>query len=568
MDILGAFMVPVAIVAVVLSLIGVLMFVSRNYMRCPPNQVLVLYGRKHQWTDENNNVVTRGYRLITGGAAFRLPLLEESQELSLAMFQVPVRVEKSPNKDGVRVTVDAVANVKISSDQGPLGSAVEQFLGKTQQEIEVIIHSTLEGIVRQLIGTLSIEEMVREREQIAHKVIELTGSELAKLGVECKNFVIARVEDSEGYIEALGRKRAAEVLRDAQIGEAEAQREATIKSSTAKREAEQKRLENDQQVAEAEKELAVKRATYDALVKAEQAKAALAGQIASAERAKDLKKKEVEVEQAAAEAQTFVVQKQAELAEKQAALAEKQLVASKIKPAEAARDAMKIEAEGEKQAAILRAEAAREAAKLAAEGKALAAAQDAEAAKSRAEAATSEAEATKALAGAQKVKLQSEGEGHAEAEAALVQKRGEAEGAAIRAKLLAEAEGIQKKNEALERMSEGAKLILVLDRMPDLIDRGGEALAKALGPAFQSVGAGLAAVDKIEIIDFGGNGNGSGTALQRFMLAIPELALKVATEAGKTGVDVRPMLAKLGIQMLGNAATGTNDGSPNPPAST
>lgn len=560
MDILGSFMVPIAVVAVVLSLLGVLMFVSRNYMRCPPNKVLVLYGRKHRWTDESGKEVTRGYRLITGGAAFRLPLLEESQELSLAMFQVPVRVENSPNKDGVRVTVDSVANVKISSDQGPLGSAVEQFLGKRQEEITHIIHSTLEGIVRQLVGTLSIEQMVREREEIAHKVIELTGSELAKLGVECKNFVITKVEDEQGYIEALGRKRAAEVKRDAEIGEAEAQREATIRSSTARREADQKRLENDQQVAEAEKELAVKRATYDALVKAEQAKAALAGQIASAERAKDLKKKEVEVEQAAAEAQTFVVQKQAELAEKQAALAEKQLVATKIKPAEAARDAMKIEAEGDKQAAVLRAEAAREAAKLEAEGKALAAKQDAEAAKSRAEAAASEAEATKALAGAEKVKLQSEGEGRAEAEAALVQRRGEAEGTAIRAKLLAEAAGVKAKNDALAQMSDGARLILILDRMPELIEQGGDALAKALGPAFQSVGAGLAAVDKIEIIDFGGNGNGSGTALQRFMLAIPELALKVATEASKTGVDVKPLFAKLGIKVLDSATTGTGDG--------
>lgn len=573
MGILSSIGVPIAIVAMGIALIGVLVFVSRNYLRCPPNEVLVLFGRKHT-IQVDGKPVTRGYRLVTGGAAFKFPLLEGVQRLSLAVIQIVVRIERAPNKDGVPVTVNSVANVRLASDPALLGAAVEQFLGKSEQDIQTIIHKTLEGIVRQLVGTLTVEEMVRDRESISRKVIDLTGAELAKLGVKCENFVFTEVSDDKGYIEALGKKRAAEVKRDAEIGEAEAQRDSMLKSSEAKREGEERRLENEAKVAAAQRDLAVKQAQFLAETEGEKARAALAGQIATADRTKELKLKLVAVEQAEVEARTGV-------AEKQAALAEKELVTTQIRPAEAARESAAITAEGEKKAALIRAEAARQATIIQAEGQATAA-------ESQAKAAAQEALAIKARADAAKHKLTAEGEGTAAAQAALTEQngraeaevtrlrltaeadgtrakllaaaegarvQGEADGTAIKARLLAEAEGVDAKNKALAQMSEGARLILVLDRMPEILEQGGDALAKALGPAFQGVGAGLAAVDKIEIIDLGGGNGQGGSAVERFALAMPRIVIKMLTEGRALGVDVEGLLARAGIRM-------TKDGAP------
>lgn len=577
MGIIGSFGVPIAILAIVIAFISVIVFVSRNYLRCPPNEVLVLFGRKHQSTSHDGQAVTRGYRLITGGAAFRLPLLEQAERLSLAVFQITVDVKNAPNKDGVPVTVSSIANVRLASDQALLGAAVEQFLGKSQTEIQTIIHRTLEGIVRQLVGTLSIEDMVRDRQVISSKVIDLTGSELAKLGVKCENFVFTEVTDSKGYIEALGRTRAAEVKRDAEIGEANAQREAMVKASEARRLGENARLDNEAQIADATRVLEVKKAKYNAEVMAEQAIAALAGQIATADRAKELKLKLVAVEQAEVEARTGV-------AERQAALAEKELVTTQIRPAEAARDAAAITAEGEKQAVIIRAEAARQAAIIQAEAAATAA-------KSGTEAAQQEAAAIKAMADAEKVRLTAHGEGQAaaeatrakligtaeadairargEAEGTAIRARGEAEGVAIKARLLAEAEGVDAKNKALEKMSDGSRLILVMDRLPQILEQGGEALAKALTPAFQAVGSGLAAVDSIQIVDLGGGGMSGGGAVERFAMAVPSTVLRLITEGRALGVDMEGLLAKIGLRMAKvkpELAHGADDGGAGTPS--
>ena len=289
-------------------------------------------------------------------------------------------------------------------------------------------------------------------------------------------------------------------------------------------------------IAAAQRDLAVKQAEYKANVEAEQARAALAGGIATAEREKELRTAQAEADEAQAEAQ-------AKGAIRQAELAEKTLIAEKIKPAEAERDAMKIRAEGEKQAKVIAAEATKEAAVT--EAKALAGVAEA-----RAEAAENDAKAIKAKADADGHAKKALGEGQATAEATLIRQRGEAEGAAIGARLNAEAEGIQKKNAALAQMSDGARMILILDRLPEVLDHAGDALAKALTPAFQAMGAGLAAVDKIEIVDLGGgSAREGGSPLERFALSIPMIALKVATEAGKMGVDVRALFAKAGIKL-------------------
>jgi flotillin len=224
---------PVIVVVVLIlsfAMLGVLWALAKRYKKVPPNEVLVVYGRR---TREG-----RGYRVVAGGAAFIIPLLEDYSTISLNLIQVPLKIENTPNIDGVLITVEAVGNVKISSDPELLGAAIERFLGYGIAEIERQIHDILEGQLRQIIGTLRVEEIVQKREKITEQVTQNAAIDLAKIGIRCDLILVNRISDNQGYIEALGKKRTAEVIRDASIGQAEAERDATIRASNARREGE------------------------------------------------------------------------------------------------------------------------------------------------------------------------------------------------------------------------------------------------------------------------------------------------------------------------------------------
>ena len=561
---ISMFATPVVIGAIVLAIVSLIMFVSRNYLKCAPNAVLVLYGRKNKYVDQGETIV-KGFRVIAGGAAFRIPLLEQAQFMSLELMQVDVGSTNAPNKDGVLVNVEAIANVKVSSDSLKLTSAVERFLGKSEDEIKEIVQNILEGNLRQIVGTLTIEDIVRDREKMAQSVLDATQAELDRIGIVCDNFVIRNISDKEGYIDSLGKAKTAQVIRDATIGKAEADREAAVKSSVARREAEEARLQNEALISASSRDLEVKRAKYQQEIAAEQARAALAGEIARTEREKELVQNRANVKRTEVEAMTQV-------SDKEAALKEKDLITNVIRPAEAERNAASIRAEGKKQADLIAADGERQSAIIRADGQA----------KAKVEIARAEADATRATAEAERVRITAEGEGAAAAEAAKkrleglaeaevvkakllaeadgVQRRGEAEGAAIKArgaaegaaiqaKLLAEADGIRAKNEALERMSEGARYILVLEKLPGILDHGGDALSKALTPACQAIGQGLAGIDKVQILDMGSNGkNGGAGGIEQFALTVPRSLLQCAETAKAGGFDPARRLSKIGMQ--------------------
>lgn len=542
-NIIGGFGIPLVIIAVGVAMLSVIMMVARNYKKCPPSEAMVLSGRKHNIVDAGGKVIGKqGFRLVVGGAAFRFPLLERIDYLSLEVFQVEFSVQKTPNVDGVAVSVDAVANLRISSQPNILAIAVGQLLRKGPQQIMEICRNTLEGQLRQIVGTLTVEDMVRDREKITQQVLAVAELELAKTGIELVNFTIKGIFDEEGYIEAMGKTKTAEVKRDAEIGQANAKRAATIAASTALREGEQTRLDNEAQVAKAARDLAIKQADYQAETDQAKAKAALAGQMQTAQVERELKVRLAEVEEADAQARIAV-------AEQQAARREKELITEQIKPAEATRTAAVIKADGEAQATVK-----------AAEGKAKASVTEAE----------GTASAVKMIAEADKVKLQAEGEGQAAAAAANkkqvglaeaevtkarmlaeaegTSKKGEAEGVAIQAKLLAEAMGLQKKNEALSALSEGAKLILILEALPKIIDEAGEAGQKICAAMFEQVGAGLSRIDSVHIVDMGGGKGGNGTSpVANFALAIPEVVFGFMQKLRATGIDVDGIMKKLGI---------------------
>lgn len=567
-EFLSKFGLPLVVIGSALAVVGIIRLVVRNYRKVSPNEVLVVSGRGTQGEDGTR----KGYRVVQGGATFVWPVFETAQLMPLGLMQIEVGIKNAPNMDGVPIEVSAIANVKIATKREMLMAAVERFLGKDPEEIPVIIKGVLEGTLRQMIGTLTIEEIVRKRESLAAKIVEITSEELGKIGVVCDNFVISDVTDAKGYIEAMGAKRVAEVKRDAQIAQAEATRTATIKTSDANREAEQTKLANQQQVASAQRDLALKQAAFLKETATAQAEADLAGEIAKTATEQRLVTEQAKVQAVNAEQLTLV-------AEKEALRKEKELVATSIKPAEAAREAARINADAERIKLEINAEAQKKKAVIdanaAAEALTLKTRAEAEAAKTRAQA---EAEATRARADAERARLTAEGEGHAaaeaaskrqlglaeaeilkakqladaeskqrllEAEAAGARAKGEAEGIAIRARLLAEAEGIDAKNKALATMSEGAKLVLILDRMPDVIDHAGVALEKALTPVSNAVGSGLAAIDEVRIIDLGGSKDGKAgdSALAEYAGIAPSTVLKATQVLTAFGLDV-PTLAQ------------------------
>jgi flotillin len=510
----GLTLLPALLALVALVVFVVFLTAARNYIKVPPNKVAVFYGRKRKTADGKEI----GFRLITGGAGWRWPVLESVTYLDLTIFPIDLDVRDVPNVDGVLVSVQAVANVKIRSDGQSLIAAAERFLGRSPAEIKEIAYKNLEGHLRSIVGRLTVEEIVRDRAKFNQEVLSEATSDLARIGLSVDVLTIQKVFDAEGYIEALGKRRTAEVKRDAQIGEALASREATIQSTTALREGKERENENLALVAQAEKSRDVFKATYEAEVQAQQARSHQAGPLAEAQARQQVVQQEVQVE-------LLRTQKQTEVAEAEAFKREKQLLAEVVKPAAAA-----------KQQVILQAEAAKEREILEAEGHKTAVITVAEAEKQKlVMEGLGQAEALKAKllaeADGAKAKLLAEAEGN---RAKLL-----AEADGIRAKLLAEAEGAMKKAQAFAALDESAKTMLVLERFPEVI--------RAFAPVAGAVAAPLGNIDKLVMVDGGGGGEGS-SPLNRLAGTVPATMFNLIQNAQALGLDVSALLGKVGVK--------------------
>ena len=505
-------LLPVLLALAVLVVFVVFMTAVRNYIKVPPNKVAVFFGRKHRAADGGQV----GFRLVTGGASLRWPIFESVSYLDLNIFSIDLDVRDVPNKDGVLVSVQAVANVKIRSDEVSLTAAAERFLGRSTDEIKQMAYKNLEGHLRSIVGRLTVEEIVRDRAKFNQEVLTEAAADLAKIGLGVDVLTIQKVADAEGYIEALGKKRTAEVKRDAQIGEALAAREATIQSTTALREGKETENQNLALVAQAEKERDVRKAQYDAEVQAQQARSHQAGPLSEAKAKQEVIAQEVEVE-------VIRMGKQTEVAEAAALQREKALLAEVVKPAEAQKIQTILQAEAAKQREILDAEGHKTAVITIADGEKQRLAMEGMGA-----------------ADALKAKLLAEAEGNkakllAEAEGTRAKLLAEAEG--IKAKLLAEAEGALKKAQAFAEIDEGARTMLVLERLPDVI--------KAFAPVAGAVAAPMGNIDKVIMIDGGGEG---ASPLRRFADTVPTTMFSVMQTAQSLGIDISGLLKKLGVQ--------------------
>ncbi|HEY1273499.1 MAG TPA: SPFH domain-containing protein [Thermoleophilaceae bacterium] len=190
---------------------------AHQYTKVGPNEVLIISGKRRR---------ERGYRIVRGGGTYVRPFREKVQRLSLELMQFDVRTAETYTVHGVPVQVDGVCMVKIDGSDEGVERAAEQFLSRGPEDIVRTALQAVEGHMRSAIGGLSIEDIYRERQRLIEAVRELAEPDLGRMGLEIVSLTVRNVGDKQGYLEALGRPRTAQVKRDAIRGEAEAEREA------------------------------------------------------------------------------------------------------------------------------------------------------------------------------------------------------------------------------------------------------------------------------------------------------------------------------------------------------
>ena len=504
-----------SIIVLIFTIISILGFIGKNYIKVAPNQVAVFYGRQYKTKD---NIVV-GFKVITGGAKFKIPIIESVQMLDLSIFSIPLDVKSAPNKDGVKVNLRGIANVKILSEESALMAACERFLGKTNDEIKDIAYKNLEGHLRAIAGTMTIENLVGDRSLLNQAVLKEATVDLAKMGLGIDLLTIQEVTDDNNYIDQLGKKRTAEVVRDAEIGSAQASKESKISTTTAQKDAALTENTNLAEIANSEKETKVKIANYNAEISRMEATAAQAGPISTAEAMKEV----VIAEQSM---QKIKLQKLTEVAEELVKKTEKDLESSIIKPAEAQKQASIIRANQDKEVLIIQAEGEFQKIQKLAQAEMEKARLDGE----------GEASRTQAIGLAQAAVIQAK----IEAEAIGTKAKGLAEAAVIEAKFLAEAAGILKKAEAFEKLDDTGKLLQVLE----VFERVAPQLVREFAGVMKAAADPLSNVDNISIVDFG-----SGDATGKFGSTVPGMIAKFAAMASSSGIDVEGLLKKLGINV-------------------
>lgn len=204
-----------------LSVLGAILFIwfINSCMKiCNPNEILVLSGRKHR-NDEGQEV---GYRVIFGGRTIVIPILEIVKRMDLTTMPVPVEVRNAYSKGGIPLHIQAIANVKISSDAKIVGNAIERFLGRDRSEITRVARETLEGNLRGVVAMLTPEQINEDRLEFAERIAQDVSRDLSKLGMHLDTLKIQSVADDVDYLRSIGRKRISQIIRDAEIAEAEA----------------------------------------------------------------------------------------------------------------------------------------------------------------------------------------------------------------------------------------------------------------------------------------------------------------------------------------------------------
>ena len=364
-----------------------------------------------------------GLKVVRGQGIVVLPLFHKIGRLKLTARQINVNLADAVSRQGIKVAVQGVATFKIGADDESIRNAAERFLDAQEEQVDSIVKNVLEGSLRSIVGTLTIEELNLDRQKFQQAVQDAAKGDLATSGLQIDSFTIQAIRDESGYMELIGQQETARRERDARMAKATADQEAAV------REAEANQIKIN-----AERDVSLRRAETETQIAAAEARAAQAGPLAQAE------------------AQQEVTRKQTELAELEAARKQKELLTSTVRPAEAEADAAVKRAEGEKLARIAQAQADAERVKLA----------------GQAEAAITitkgEANARVILVNAQSEAEKTKLEGNAEAGIVFTKGESEAKALALRA-------------DAYRQFNDAAIIQTVLSMLPEIVRAAAEPMA-------------------------------------------------------------------------------------------
>ena len=448
----GGIIAVVIVVIAITIIVGIAVVLSR-YTKVGPNEVLIVSGKKHRYADPDGTVKTRGFRIVKGGGTFVYPVVEKVDILSLELLTIDVQTPEVYTSKGVPVKVDGVAQIKVKGDDISIATAAEQFLGKNTDEIRNIATQTLEGHLRAILGTMTVEEIYQNRDAFASKVQEVAAGDMANMGLGIVSFTIRDIRDTQGYLDALGKPRIAQVKRDAQIAQAEADRDAMIKSSQATQAGQEAKFAADSKIAEAQRDYQSNVAQYQAAVNQKKAEADLAYDLQKFKTGQLVKAEEVQV-------QIVEKQKQIELQQQEISRKQRELEANVQKPADAER--YKVETLANAKKFQLETEAA------------------------------GAASASKATGFANADVAKATGIAEAEANKA----RGLAEAAIIEAQGKATASAMQQKAESFKQYNEAAVIELIMRILPEIAGKISEPLSR---------------MERMVIIN-SGNGTGGGAS--------------------------------------------------------
>ncbi|CAD5121118.1 DgyrCDS9658 [Dimorphilus gyrociliatus] len=293
---------------------------------------------------------SRRSKTIIGGWGWAWWFVTDVQCISLEVMTLNPVCENVETSEGVPITVTGVAQIKIITERELLNTACEQFLGKSVHHIETVILQTLEGHLRAILGTLSVEAIYQDRDKFALQVREFAAPDVGRMGIEILSFTIKDVYDNVEYLASLGRAQTANVKKDADVGVAEATRDAGIRESECENTRKNAKFLADTKIAESKRTFETQKAEYDGEVNAKLAQAELAYELNAAKMRQKIRAEELEID-------VIDRKKQIDIEEKEIQRKEKELIATVRRPAEAEAYKMETIAEAHRFQTVAAAEA-------------------------------------------------------------------------------------------------------------------------------------------------------------------------------------------------------------------
>lgn len=465
--------VPVTTIIIVVAVIALLCIIMSGYVKAPPDIAYIISGPRKK------------PKILIGRAGIKIPFLERRDALLLKQVTVDIKTNGYvPTQDFIGVDIDAVAKVRVDTSEEGMTKAMKNFLNMGEQQIVAALTDSLQGNMREIIGTVELRELNTDRKKFGDQVQEKAQADMNALGIHIISCNIQRIEDEKGLINALGQDNMSKIQKDASIAKANADRDVAIAQAQAAQAANEEKVKSDLEIAQKQNELAIKQAELKKQADTRQAEADAAYEIQREEQRKTIEVTRTNADIARQE-------REVELKQREADVAEQSLNAQVRKQA----DAEKYKRQQEAEAALIERQRESEAKKYEAE---------------------KAAEAKKAQADALMYEKTKEAEG--------IKAVGLAEAAAIEAKGKAEAEAMEKKAEAYAKYNNAAVTEMIIKQLPDI--------AKAIAEP-------ISAIDKVTVID---SGNGEGGVAQVGGYTPAVLAKVIESVRETTGFDLTEIM--------------------------